>query len=109
MGARRRIAASGAARGGSRRARSRSASPGRGRAAAKLRETATVPLGTPGGWIEPELRLALMAVRPWSLPASLVPVALAGTLLHVLDNADLLAAEFPAGGAVRQNQSRTHC
>lgn len=33
-------------------------------------------------WMNPTLRAWLVAMRPWSFPASLVPVALAGALIH---------------------------
>jgi len=45
-------------------------------------------------WMPHTLRTWLIALRPWSFPASLVPVALAGAATHRLHGIDLLSADF---------------
>eukprot|EP01065_Artemidia_motanka_P013491 TRINITY_DN1748_c6_g1_i1.p1 TRINITY_DN1748_c6_g1~~TRINITY_DN1748_c6_g1_i1.p1 ORF type:complete len:500 (+),score=126.03 TRINITY_DN1748_c6_g1_i1:103-1500(+) len=40
-------------------------------------------------WMNPVLRTWLISLRPWSLPASIVPCAVTGALLHVHSDADL--------------------
>lgn len=48
----------------------------------------------PSGWIPPRVRAWIMACRPWSLPASIVPVALAGCLVHRAHGVDLLSLNY---------------
>ena len=45
-------------------------------------------------WMNPSLRRWLIATRPWSFPASLVPVALAGAATHRLHGTDLMSLDF---------------
>eukprot|EP00662_Eupelagonemidae_sp_cell21_P004385 gene4385-11965_t len=40
------------------------------------------------------LRAWLLSLRPWSLPASIVPCAVAGAILHVHHGADLYSAGY---------------
>lgn len=50
----------------------------------------------PSGWLPPRARAWIFACRPWSLPASIVPVALAGCLVHRQQGVDLLSGNFVA-------------
>eukprot|EP01062_Namystynia_karyoxenos_P073186 TRINITY_DN70024_c0_g1_i1.p1 TRINITY_DN70024_c0_g1~~TRINITY_DN70024_c0_g1_i1.p1 ORF type:complete len:497 (+),score=120.71 TRINITY_DN70024_c0_g1_i1:94-1491(+) len=51
-------------------------------------------------WMNPALRAWLMAMRPWSIPASIVPWAVAGAVLHVQHGAELLSTGFLCAFAV---------
>ena len=40
------------------------------------------PTNKPTAWMDTTIRNWLIALRPWSFPASLLPIALAGTILY---------------------------
>eukprot|EP00756_Hemistasia_phaeocysticola_P058900 Hpha_TRINITY_DN35578_c0_g1::TRINITY_DN35578_c0_g1_i1::g.84482::m.84482 len=56
-----------------------------------------VPSTVPSAWMNPRLRAWLLSLRPWSLPASIVPCAITGALVHVHEGADLMQPEFALG------------
>lgn len=49
---------------------------------------------TPGTWVPPGARSWIVSMRPWSAPASLVPVFVAGSVVHRDLGVDLLSARF---------------
>ncbi len=52
------------------------------------------PVLTKASWMNPALRAFLVATRPWSAPASLVPVAMAGALARRHHHAELLDPNY---------------
>jgi menadiol prenyltransferase len=48
--------------------------------------TLGIPSTRPSDWMSPGIRSWLVALRPWSFPASLVPVALTGAVVFVQEN-----------------------
>jgi len=59
-----------------------------------LRGKAVLPSLKPSAWMNPTLRCWLVALRPWSFPASIVPCATAGALLHRRGGHDLMTLKF---------------
>ena len=49
---------------------------------------------TPGTWVPPGARSWIVSLRPWSAPASLVPVFVAGSVVHRELGVDLLSGRF---------------
>ena len=45
-------------------------------------------------WMNKDVRRWLVAMRPWSFPATLVPVALTGAVLHKSHGVDLLTLNY---------------
>jgi hypothetical protein len=67
-------------------------------------------LAVKGGWIHPPVRAVLKALRPWSVPASLVPAALAAAATYDPESSQVMDLILPvvAGMAVHLAANTTN-